>query len=114
MQLSEQIDVIKTCSLATDLHMEAFLPLQMATIAFEVGKGITKDPKKFIRFFGEIVHILEKKLVSICCDHPVTSSRYQKLTYKIPDDLKEYNEGVLNSVTLVRENSLVESLLKND
>jgi len=26
-RLSEQYDVLKTCSLATDLHMEAFLPL---------------------------------------------------------------------------------------
>jgi hypothetical protein len=49
----------------------------MATIAFEVGKGITKDPKKFIRYFGEhIIHVLEKKLVSACDPQSQQSSRY--------------------------------------
>ena len=40
IQLSDHVEALKTYALVNDLHMEAYLPLQTATIAFEVGKGI--------------------------------------------------------------------------
>ena len=39
-QVCENIEALKSHALLTDLHLEAFQPLQTAAIAFEVGKGL--------------------------------------------------------------------------
>ena len=48
-EFSINIEALKTHALTTDLHLESTLPLQTASIAFEIGLGsITK--KQFGKF----------------------------------------------------------------
>ena len=52
--------------------MEAYLPLQTATIAFEVGKGLIKRDQsdKYKRHFvKKVVKTLEKNCVNVCNPH---------------------------------------------
>jgi hypothetical protein len=68
-QLIENIEHLKTYSIVNDLHTEAFLPLQIANIAFEVGKGIvtkTRAPKYERHFVNRVVRKLEKNLLQVC------------------------------------------------
>ena len=37
---TEDIEALKTYALVNDLHMETYLPIQSATIAYEVGKNL--------------------------------------------------------------------------
>jgi adenosyl cobinamide kinase/adenosyl cobinamide phosphate guanylyltransferase len=49
--------------------MEAILPLQMASISFEVGKGIVPKSKseKFEKhFMRRVVKALEKNCINVC------------------------------------------------
>ena len=41
-QVVDSIEALKTYAIVTDLHLEAYQPLQIATIAYEVGRGIVK------------------------------------------------------------------------
>ena len=38
--LTNSMDSLKNYALLNDLHLEAYLPFQMAGLAFEVGKGL--------------------------------------------------------------------------
>jgi hypothetical protein len=54
LSYAENIESLKTYTLTNDLHLEAYLPLQMAGIAFECGKGIVRKTgaKKYEQHFG--------------------------------------------------------------
>ena len=45
IQLGENVAALKTYTLINELHMEAYLPLQTATIAFKVTKGVLPREK---------------------------------------------------------------------
>jgi hypothetical protein len=52
----------------TDIHMEAYLPIQAATIAFEVGKGLvpkSKAEKYQTHFMKRIIHKMEKNALDV-------------------------------------------------
>ena len=57
LDFAENIESLKTYALVTDLHLEAYLPMQIATIAFDVGKGIIQKNKaeKYERHFAKNV-----------------------------------------------------------
>jgi hypothetical protein len=42
----DQIAALKAYTIATDLHLEAFLPLQTSVIAFEVAAGVVKRDRQ--------------------------------------------------------------------
>ena len=68
-QVTSNIEALKSHALINDTHMEAFAPLQMAAIAFEVGKGFSHrtNVKKYYEHFSEIVvPNLEQNCVSVC------------------------------------------------
>jgi len=39
-ELGENISALKTYTFINEMHMEAYLPLQSATIAYEVSRGV--------------------------------------------------------------------------
>ena len=74
-EYAEHVEALKMYALVTDLHFEAYLPLQTATIAYDVVKTIfdkDKDKKKELRFnkhfANEIISNLEKNCLEVC-DH---------------------------------------------
>lgn len=56
------IEALKTHALSTDLHLESTLPIQIASIAFDVGLGtiMKKQFPKYRTNFKKRVKILEK------------------------------------------------------
>lgn len=56
------IEALKTHALSTDLHFESSLPLQIASIAFDVGIGaiMKKQYPKFRKHFRNHLKVLEK------------------------------------------------------
>ena len=70
-QLTESIEAVKEYALVNDLHMEAYLPLQTATVAYEVTNilcKVSKGPKeKFKKYFVQkCIKKLEKNCLSVC------------------------------------------------
>jgi len=71
--------------------MEAILPLQTATIAFEVGKGIvqkSRSDKYEKHFMRRVVKALEKNCINVCdpqCDE--FESQYAKMHYHIAPEI---------------------------
>ena len=52
-----------------DLHMEAYLPLQMASVSYQVGLGLTKRDtiSKFDKNFTKnVLKSLKKNMVDVC------------------------------------------------
>ena len=76
------------------MHLEAYLPIQMATIAYEVSKAsVSKDrqPKFKQYFMKQIIRSLEYKILGICDPGAsYISSRFRKLQYKLPSELKKF------------------------
>ena len=72
--------------------MEAYLPLQIATIAFEVTKGSCpiKYRTKFEKHFAKrVTKVLEKNCINVC--NPKIDeylSRYRKMNYKLPLEIQ--------------------------
>ena len=92
---STEIANLKTFSLATDLHLEAYLPLQCATIAYEVGKAMVpkeRNEKYKRHFMKNLVKPFEFKILAMCDPSVSHSSRFRKLQYKLPHELKKYAE----------------------
>lgn len=72
----------------TNLHLESFLPLQIASITFEICSALAKK-KTLIKLrerFLKKVQDLEKNLV-LCCDPEVEGyySNYRKNYYELPN-----------------------------
>jgi hypothetical protein len=77
--------------------LEAYLPLQSATIAYEVTKGIS-TPKQISKlekhFVKRIVPVLEKNCINVCDPHIDTLiSRYRKMTYTLPKEIRDFLEN---------------------
>jgi hypothetical protein len=65
----KNIEALKTYAICNDLHMEAYQPLQMANIAFEVTKGLVTKARieKFDKHFTKnVIKPLEKNCVNAC------------------------------------------------
>jgi len=82
---AEHIESLKTYTLTNDLHMEAYLPLQIASISFECGKGIVQKnrAKKYEEHFGKnLVKILEKNCLNVCDpENDLFVSKFKKMNY---------------------------------
>ena len=83
------IEALKTHALATDLHLESTMPLQIASIAFEVGIGaiIKKQYPKFRNNFRKRVRALQKNFND--CTDPFLDgyqSLFRKNFYELPDE----------------------------
>jgi hypothetical protein len=70
-EITDGIEVLKEYALVNDLHMEAYLPLQTATIAYEVSNILNKVSKgpqdKFKKYFVQkMVAKLEKNCLNVC------------------------------------------------
>jgi len=67
-QINEKIEALQTYTTVNDLHLEAYLPLQIACIAYEVSKGAA-DKRKiqgFNRHFSKtVMKPLEKNLIGV-------------------------------------------------
>ena len=69
MEFVEQIESFKTYALVNDLHMEAYLPMQMASVAYQVGMGLTKreTQTKYEKHFTKtVLKSLKKNMLSVC------------------------------------------------
>ena len=69
LQFNENIEALKTNYLVTDLHLEAYLPVQTALIAYDVGRGSVHKTKleKFEKYFAsKVIRPLEKNLLKVC------------------------------------------------
>ena len=68
--MTDSIDALKRYALVTDLHLEAYLPLQTASIAFDVVRGVSQKEKaytKFKKYFStKVLKPLEKNLLNVC------------------------------------------------
>ena len=83
------IEALKTHCLATDLHLESTLPLQIASISFEVGLGaiMKKQFPKYRNNFKKRIRMLEKNYQD--CSDPFIegyNSIYRKNNYELPDE----------------------------
>lgn len=92
------IEALKTHSLSTDLHLESTLPLQIASISFQVGMGsITKKQfPKFRKNFKARLRDLEKNFQD--CSNPFIEnyeSSFRKNFYELPPEY--INPAALNS-----------------
>jgi hypothetical protein len=68
LQFAENIEAVKSHALTTDLHLEAYLPLQMATLCYDICKGIVSKantPKFQTYFASKVVKSLERNIVRI-------------------------------------------------
>ena len=91
-QHTDNIDALKTFAMVQDLHQEAYLPLQVATIAFEVSRGLASKDKvdKFKKYFTRKVFAeLEKNCVTVCSKNSEIS-RFRKLSYKLPQQCEKF------------------------
>ena len=69
LQFNENIEALKTNYLVTDLHLEAYLPVQTALIAYDVGKGIVARNKleKYEKHFAsKVIKSLERNCLKVC------------------------------------------------
>ena len=83
------IEALKTHALATDLHLEATIPMQIASISFEVGIGaiMKKQYPKFRNNFRKRLRVLQKNFND--CSDPYLEghqSLYRKNFYELPDE----------------------------
>ena len=64
----DNIENLKTYAITTDLHLEAYLPLQIANISFEVGKGLLRDrsDRYAKHFVKKIIRPLESNCLKVC------------------------------------------------
>ena len=63
------MEAFKTYALANDLHMEAFMPMQMASLAYQVGQGFSKrdNAGKYEKhFLKTIVKELKRNMMNVC------------------------------------------------
>ena len=67
-ELGQNIDSIKNYTLINDLHMEAYQPIQTATIAYEVSKALITSNKQDERFKKHFVKRVLKDLELNCVD----------------------------------------------
>jgi hypothetical protein len=81
------IDALKSHALINDIHLEAFAPMQIAAIAYEVGKGLTTriNAKKYNEHFAENVFPdLEKNCLAVCDPKEQTYlSDFKKMQYTL-------------------------------
>lgn len=85
LKLHENIKCLKSHSTITDLHMETFIPMQTATIAYEVAKGLAPK-KKIDRFYkhfcNRIVKPLERNIIDTCDpSRDNVGAKYKKMQY---------------------------------
>jgi hypothetical protein len=90
VEWQSHIDALKAHALLTDLHLESFLPFQIASISFELCHSFVKrkpQAKLRERFMVKLTE-LEDNLVH-CCDPEVTGyhSAYRKHHYVLPAEL---------------------------
>jgi hypothetical protein len=83
------IEALKTHCLATDLHLESALPLQIASIAFDVGIGaiMKKQYPKYRSNFKMRIKTLEKNYQD--CSDPFIEgydSIFRKNNYELPEE----------------------------
>lgn len=60
---------MKTAALVTDMHLEAYVPVQSGLIAYEVCKGLVTDQtnKKFTDHFAKkVIKSLERNALKTC------------------------------------------------
>jgi hypothetical protein len=93
-EASESIEALKTYALVTDLHLEAYQPLQIATIVYEIGRGgveKSRQAKYMQHFANKIIKNLEKNCLNVC-DPNIDQfhSRYQKMNYRLPCEVRAY------------------------
>ena len=91
VNLVDAVENLKTYTFINDLHMETYLPLQTATIAYEIGKGVVerKRADKYKEFFiNKVIKTLERNCVKVIDPSiPDFQSRFRKFNYIIPDDV---------------------------
>jgi hypothetical protein len=90
LQFAEHIESLKSHALVTDLHFEAYLPLQTACLAYEVGKGLADKDKmdRYKRHFAQkVIKNLEKNCLKVVDQESGKASRFQKIDYKIPTEI---------------------------
>ena len=64
----DKIEALQKYTLMNDLHLEAFLPLQTASIAFEVGKGLASKDKmhRYEKHVAEkVIKTLDESCLSV-------------------------------------------------
>ena len=69
LQFSEHINAIKSAALVTDMHLEAYVPIQSGLIAYEVCKGLANETsiKKLNEHFAKkVIKSLEKNALKAC------------------------------------------------
>lgn len=93
LQFAENIEAIKSHALMTDLHLEAYLPVQMASLTYEICKSLVSKenaPKFQQNFAQKTIKSLEKNIVRIM--DPMSgdeSRRFPKIDYKLPKEIAE-------------------------
>ena len=89
-ELARGIDAVKNYALMNDLHMESYLPLQIATVAVEVGMGaVLKDKlERYKKFCGNYISNLEKNCLR-ACDPSMDwlESRFRKWSYPAQESM---------------------------
>jgi hypothetical protein len=94
VKLTDSIEVLKTSSLVNDLHQEAYQPLQMAAVAYEVCKILVpanKAEKYKASFVKKVVNPLEKNVVNVV--NPAVDRedcQYKKLEYNLCSSLTRF------------------------
>ena len=88
-EFNKHIEALKTHCLTTDLHLESALPLQVASISYEVCSSLVKkkDYYKFRNNFKKRIDDLEKNFQR-CSDPTIldNESLYRKNYYELPAD----------------------------
>ena len=92
-EFHKNIEGLKTHSLVTDLHLEAYLPIQVASIAYDVSSGavVKKNYPKFRQNFRKKLKVLEQNLMGCCDPEPDKRlkphiSLFQKNQYELPHE----------------------------
>ena len=66
--LTNGVESLKNYAVLNDLHLEAYLPFQIANLAFEVGKGLMQPNKKekYKKHTLNVFKGLEKNCLNVC------------------------------------------------
>ena len=79
-QQTNSIEALKSYAIITDVHLEAYLPFQVAGIAYEVGKGLVQAGKKekYRKHGYNVFKAMEKNCLNVI-DPTSEDSKYRKI-----------------------------------
>lgn len=95
VQLAENVNALKSASVLTDMHLEAYTPIQTALIAYDVCKGMTHSEAAIKNlndhFALKVFKSLEKNALKACDLNANSrdSLLWRKLQYKVPENIKK-------------------------